>query len=293
MPKKTKSEISKGEIDLDVLLSHTFPLEKKKDGSWYSEVDAKNWWVSEKLDGVRAYWDPEKKVIYSRNGKPYSVPEWFTKNLPNEFLDGELWHGRQEFQKTSGIVRHKTPNNEDWKEITYKVFDLPKSPEVFEKRLEKLEILLKDIPQVQLVKHWKCFSNEDLFKDLEKYEDLGAEGLMLRQPGSKYEGKRSKTLLKIKSFYDSEAEVLTHETGNGRLSNVCAKMLVRSLKEIKNNRFTMPAGIEFRVGSGMTDEQRADPPPIGSIITYRFIEMTTSKIPTPRFATFVGVRDYE
>jgi DNA ligase-1 len=295
MPKKTKQELAKGEIDLDLLLSHTFPLDKDSDGIWTSAIDATGWWISEKLDGVRAYWDPKLKKVFSRNGKQYHVPDWFTKNLPDEYLDGELWNGRQEFQKTSGIVRHKTPNDEDWKEITYKVFDLPEYDAPFEKRLEKLKDLVKESkhPQMEVVKHWKCTNNEDLFKELEKYEDLGAEGLMLRKPGSKYERKRSKTLLKIKSFYDSEAEVLAHEFGKGRLSEMCGKMLVKSLHEIKNNRFTMPKGIEFRVGSGMTDEQRKNPPPIGSHITYRFIEMTTSKVPVPRFATFVCVRDYD
>ena len=137
MPKKTAAELKKGEVDLDVLLAETFPLEKDSDGNWTAGTirvnkqdvtfDAKGWLISEKLDGIRAYWDPVEKVFFSRNGKRYVTPKWFTDTLPDEVIDGELWQGRQKFQKTSGIVRHKTPNDEDWKTIQYRPFEDRKS----------------------------------------------------------------------------------------------------------------------------------------------------------------------
>ena len=272
MPKKTEAELKKGEIDLDVLLSETFPLEKDDDGNWKAgdikvettkeerkngmgkyksiQFNSEGMLISEKLDGVRAYWDPVKKIFFSRNGKPYVCPKWFTDTLPNEVIDGELWQGRQKFQKTSGIVRHKTPNDEDWKTIQYRPFDVPEyqvdgSPVPFEERLKHLEEILKekDSPYVKLVKHWVCEGNDELFKDLEKYEAKGSEGLMLRKPGSFYERKRSKTLYKIKSFYDSEAKVLSYIEGKGRLKGMkCGVMVVKALYEIKNNRFYITQG---------------------------------------------------
>jgi DNA ligase-1 len=309
MPKKTAVELEKGEIDLDVLLSETFPLEKDDYGNWKAGTirvnkqdvtfDSSFWLISEKLDGVRAYWDPVKKIFFSRNGKPYVAPKWFTDTLPDEVIDGELWQGRQKFQKTSGIVRHKTPNEEDWKTIQYRPFDVPEYnvegvPAPFEERLKYLEKILKekDSPYVKLVKHWVCESNEELFKDLKKYEDKGSEGLMLRKPGSLYERKRSKTLYKIKSFYDSEAKVISYEEGKGRLKGMkCGVMIVEALYEIKNNRFTLLKGCTFKVGTGFSDVQRKDPPEIGSVITYEFTEMTTSKTPIPRFARYKGLHN--
>jgi DNA ligase-1 len=51
--------------------------------------------MSEKLDGVRCYWDGNK--LYTRNGnETFAPPEWIAK-LPSTPLDGELWSGRDQF----------------------------------------------------------------------------------------------------------------------------------------------------------------------------------------------------
>src|SRR5437879_1085254 len=71
--------------------------------SWDGESDPTGWWMSEKLDGVRAYWDG--KQFLSRQGNRYFAPDWFVAGLPLEPLDGELWIGRKQFQRTVSIVR--------------------------------------------------------------------------------------------------------------------------------------------------------------------------------------------
>jgi DNA ligase 1 len=89
--------------------------------------DPKGWLMSEKLDGVRCYWNGKK--MYSRNGNEFFPPKWFSDSLPKDIaLDGELFTKRADFQRTISIVKKyhtdKATDN-DWKEITYMVFDAP------------------------------------------------------------------------------------------------------------------------------------------------------------------------
>lgn len=235
------------------------------------------WWVSEKLDGVRAFWNG--KCFYSRLGNPFYAPKWFTKDLPKDMhLDGELFGGRKKFQSTVSIV--KTPECDNWKKIIYSVFDAPHmEKETFEKRQEALqEYFDENEPQyAELVKQSKCTSKQQLDEDLKKIIALGGEGLMIREPKSKYERRRSKTLLKLKKFYDAEAVVIGYDPGKGRFTGAVGAL-----------RCKMECGKIFSVGSGLTDKDHRRPPKIGSIITYKFQEYTNSG--SPRFPTFLGVR---
>mmetsp|Transcript_5439 Transcript_5439/g.6928 ORF Transcript_5439/g.6928 Transcript_5439/m.6928 type:complete len:111 (+) Transcript_5439:12-344(+) len=100
---------------------------------------------------------------------------------------------------------------------------------------------------------------------------------MLRRPRSLYEKGRSSSLLKVKTFQDEEAVVIGHEAGKGRNASVVGALKCR-------NR----GGAIFSVGTGLSDAQRADPPKVGEIITYRFFELTKDN--KPRFPSFVGIR---
>jgi len=90
--------------------------------SWDNATDLSGWWMSEKLDGVRAYWDGEH--FLSRQGNLYHAPGWFVEGLPNLPLDGELWIGRKRFQRTVSIVRRQD-KTELWNEVRFLVFDAP------------------------------------------------------------------------------------------------------------------------------------------------------------------------
>jgi DNA ligase-1 len=89
--------------------------------SWDNSLDLSDWWMSEKLDGVRAYWDG--KQFLSRQGNLYHAPDWFIEGLPTEPLDGELWIGRKKFQRTVGIVRRQD-KSDLWNEVRFLVFDV-------------------------------------------------------------------------------------------------------------------------------------------------------------------------
>ncbi|ORY86738.1 hypothetical protein BCR35DRAFT_324579 [Leucosporidium creatinivorum] len=258
-----------------LLLAQSFELGGKK--------DPEGMWVSEKLDGVRAYWDGID-TVWSRRGKPFSPPKFFLDQLPRDVsLDGELYLGRDRFDETSGIVRTTNSNDASdykWKEMKFMVFDIPSSGnQPFEARLQQLNTLFPaDKPgPVQVVKHELCKGIEDLNEKLTAVQKVDGEGLMLRVPKSEYVGKRDKSLLKVKTFYDAEAKVVGYEPGKGKYEQVVGSLICE-----------MESGQQFSVGSGLSDARRADPPQLGAIISYRFQELTKANI--PRFPTFVGER---
>lgn len=84
----------------------------------------KGWLMSEKLDGIRCYWDGAN--MYSRGGNKFNPPTWYKAILPKDIaLDGELWTTRDDFQKTVSIVKRNKGDDEDWKKIFYMVYDAP------------------------------------------------------------------------------------------------------------------------------------------------------------------------
>jgi DNA ligase-1 len=232
--------------------------------------------MSEKLDGVRAYWDGKRFI--SRLGNEFHAPDWFLRGLPETPLDGELWVERKAFQKTVSIVRRQD-KSDHWKQIRYVVFDAPAMSEAFEERIKFLAECVARVGSEFVLPHeqQRCKNLDHLRGELERIETLGGEGLMLRQPGSKYEAGRSTTLLKVKNFHDADAEVIEHVAGKGRHKGRLGALVVR-----------MPDGTEFSVGTGFSDKQRGSPPPIGSTITYRYQELSTGGV--PRFPSFVRYR---
>ncbi|KAJ3178142.1 hypothetical protein HK101_010152 [Irineochytrium annulatum] len=243
------------------------------------KVDPTGWWISEKLDGVRAYWDPHAEAFISRLGNKFFAPAWYTKDLPRDMsLDGELFTGRGNFSATVSIIKKHNPGPE-WKRVEYQIFDAPSIGDLpFEKRLEKIseQFQKTPVPHVRLVSHEKCKSVTHVHALLKKVEAKGGEGLMLREPRSRYEHRRSSSLLKVKSFYDAEAVVIGTQLGSGKNSAVMGALRCR-----------MASGREFKVGSGFTDDDRRRPPKVGSVIVYRFQEL--SKTGAPRFPTYVGL----
>lgn len=244
--------------------------------NWDNTADLADWWMSEKLDGVRAWWDGAK--FLSRQGNQYHAPDWFTAELPDTPLDGELWIDRKKFQRTVSVVRRQD-KSDHWKEVRFVVFDAPQQPGAFEERLEFLSdtFAATGFPFASVLPHERVTDLKHLKKELARIESLGGEGIMLRQPGSQYEVGRSSTLLKVKTFHDAEAVVLDHQGGKGKHKGKMGALVVQ-----------LPDGTEFSVGTGFTDAQRSDPPPVGSTITFRYQELSDGGV--PRFPSFVRTR---
>ena len=252
-----------------LLLAHT----------WGSDVDLTGWWMSEKLDGVRAYWDGTKLV--SRLGNTFWAPEWFLDALPKDMpLDGELFGGRKKFQRTVSVVRRQDRSDAAWREIAYLIFDAPAQPGPFEERLAAIETLLatRAVAHLRAHPHEVCRGLEHVREELARVEALGGEGLMMRRPGSTYESGRSSSLLKVKTFHDTEAIVVSHLPGAGKHKGRLGAL-----------ECDLPDGTRFSVGTGFSDAERASPPPVGAVITFRYQELTTDGV--PRFPSYIGVRD--
>lgn len=242
------------------------------------QEDLAQWWVSEKLDGVRAYWDG--RHLISRQGNRFAAPAWFTAGFPDTPLDGELWMGRGTFDELSGTVRQQTPDDALWRKVRYMVFDMPVPDLTFDERLARLTQLITEqgVDQLQLVKQYKVNNEQALMDDLEQVVARGGEGLMLHRGTSRYRAARSDDLLKLKTYEDAEAVVIAHLPGKGKYQGMMGALLVE-----------MPDQRRFKIGTGFSDAQRADPPPIGSTITYKYFGKTSTQL--PRFASFLRVRD--
>ena len=236
------------------------------------------YWVSEKFDGVRGYWDG--KQLWTRGGERVVAPDWFTAPMPNTPLDGELWAGRGRFNLAVSTVRSQTPNDAAWREMRFMVFDLPAQPGSFDARLAALKKLLPitSAPWVVPVAQQRAGTHAELQALLDKTVKLGGEGLMLHRGGSVYRGDRNGDLLKFKPYDDAEARVVAHLPGKGRHAGRLGALLVE-----------MPSGQRFKLGGGFTDAQRGDPPPVGAWVTYRYNGKNPGGL--PRFARFMRVRD--
>ncbi len=243
---------------------------------WTPSIDPTGWWVSEKYDGLRGFWDGEK--LWSRKGNAIQAPDYFLAELPKGIaLDGELWMGRGKFEETISTVLSQKPD-ERWKGVRFMVFDAPQAPGTFEQRMEFLKATLPTENQfVKPVVQERCKGTKQLLAERDRIVALGGEGLMLRKPESEYEAKRSPTLLKVKPQDDAEATVIAHLPGKGKYAGKLGSLRVKTAE-----------GREFSIGTGFTDAQRESPPAIGTLITFRYRGLTAKGL--PRFPSFLRVR---
>jgi DNA ligase-1 len=236
--------------------------------------DVTQFWVSEKLDGVRARWDGRQLV--SRGGKIFMAPEWFIRDFPDKPLDGELWMGQGRYEDVVSVVRQQKPHD-GWKAVKFMVFDLPTQGGVFTERVAAMRQLAKTV-YLEVIEQFRVDSNKALMNKLDAIARQGGEGLMLHRQSALYHSGRSDDLLKLKPFDDAEAIVIAYKPGKGKNIGLMGAIKVR-----------MDNGKEFYIGSGFTRQQRKNPPLIGSLVTYRYQGFTQTGI--PRFAVFVRPRN--
>ncbi|HID83191.1 MAG TPA: DNA ligase [Chromatiales bacterium] len=245
---------------------------------YHEGIDVSQYWVSEKLDGVRAYWDGEK--LMSREGNVFAAPEWFIENFPAYPLDGELWLGRNQFEQLVSIVRKQMPVESEWRNVRYMVFELPDETDTFTKRYSLLKQRLTQLnnPYLNVIKQYRLKDHAALMKNLEEVVQAGAEGLMLHRADAPYQTTRTDDLLKVKPYFDAEARVIAYLPGKGKYRNMMGALLVETEE-----------GKRFKIGTGFSDAERENPPPIGSVVTYKYHGLTRKGV--PRFASFLRVRN--
>ena len=245
--------------------------------SIYKEGDTVDgWWMSEKLDGIRAVWDGKR--LFTRKGNPIHAPDWFLAALPPFAIDGELWSKRNDFSFIQSTVLDDVPD-ENWRRIAYHIFEVPGAEGDFGRRLAVLEDWLAAHPGrvVHVIPQIPCKSSDHLMRFLETIEKRGGEGVIVKDPTLPHHAGRSPHVLKVKRWADMEGRVLEILPGSGRNEGRMGSLLLETQD-----------GIRFRLGTGFSDREREHPPEIGSLVTFRYHGVT--KNGKPRFASFMRVR---
>ena len=242
------------------------------------QADISLYLVSEKLDGVRAFWDGQ--ALRSRNGNTINAPAWFVKGFPAQALDGELWIGRGRFDLLSSTVRRRAPDDAEWRQVRYLVFELPQAPGIFRERAQALRkvVAAAGVPWLQAVEQFEIRDRKALDRKLDEILKIGGEGLMLHRADALYTTGRSDVLLKMKLWHDAEAMVVAHQPGKGKYKGQLGALRVRTAN-----------GVEFMLGTGFNDDERRNPPQVGSVVTYRYRELTSKGL--PRFASYYRARE--
>ncbi len=245
---------------------------------WADGLDPADHLVSEKFDGVRAHWDGA--VLRFRSGRVVAAPGWFTQRLPHVALDGELWLGRRRFDELSGIVRKRVPVDAEWQKVRFMVFELPGAAGTFAARVGRIADIVRQAawPALVAVEQTTVADRAALHRKLASIVAQGGEGLMLHRADAAYSAGRSDVMMKLKPHLDTEATVIGHHPGQGKYLGLLGALEVRT-----------PEGRQFLIGSGLSDAERREPPPLGSVVTYRYRDLTGTGL--PRFASFLRVHE--
>ena len=240
------------------------------------ETDVSGWLMSEKYDGVRGYWNGHQ--LLSKNGKKFYPPVKFIQGLPPYPMEGELWGGRGTFETTVSIVNKQYPNS-GWLRLKFAIFDVPLSSQGFLDRIEKARLWFTEHPSPYafVISQIPVTTQTHLQNELQRIEELGGEGLIVRKPDALYKAGRSTEILKVKNYQDAEAIVVEHLPGKGKYKGRMGALLVE-----------LDDGTRFRIGGGFSDIEREFPPPVGALVTFKYYGYYNSGI--PKFPSYLRIR---
>ena len=246
--------------------------------TWDGTQDLSGWLMSEKLDGIRAYWDGS--AFWTRAGSKIAVPDGFAEGLPTHPLDGEMWTGRNQFQLCSSILRKKVPNPIEWVKVEYRIFDRPDDTHhiPFRDRVQMLNDWYeeKHPPHASVLLQIPCENNDHLHEALAITIRANGEGVIVRDPESVYVNGRSGFMLKVKPTWDAEAKIIGYNDGKGKYTGFVGSFAME-----------MPNGKQFALNV-KGDALRKRPPPVGTVVTYTYKGLTDDGI--PRFAEYQRIR---
>ena len=245
------------------------PLQHAKS---YKNQNVSGWVMSEKLDGIRGYWDGDS--MYTKGGKKLSPPPELTQDFPPFALDGELWTKRQNFENIQSQV---LAVGSKWEGISYHIFEVPNAKGDFLQRLEKAREWLKKHPnnRVKIVVQHLCPNKKILNDYLDLVTSKGGEGVIVKNAELSYRIGRTDSMLKVKKAADMEGRVVAINFG---LDQTYIKSLTLRLDN----------GVMFKLGNGFTKQQRLKHPFIGEKVTFKYYGFT--KYGKPKFASFIRVR---
>ena len=249
-----------------------------------------------KLDGIRCI--VKKDGMWSRNGKRIiSAPHIFEsmKHIfdlnPDLIFDGELYADKfaNDFNAICSLVKKTKPTTEDLKEsakaIEYHIYDLPSHKGTFTERAKDLNSLY--LPPCCKIVFTYVVSNEKMVEEYyEKYIDQGYEGQMLRLD-KPYENKRSKSLLKHKSFIDEEYTILGVEEGEGNRTGMVGSFVFESKT---GKRFNSNLKFNWEESQALWEQKDQL---IGKTATVKYFNLTPDGVPRFPYVIKIAREDYE
>lgn len=258
--------------------------------------------VNLKLNGARCV--ASKDGLFSRKGSEWkSCPHIQTalqplfQEFPDLVLDGELFNDslRQDLGSIISLVSKKKLTDNDLKKsadvVEYHVYDIVDTNENYYIRHERLRGLIQRLshPQIKFVERFQVKTTEEIDDFLSQYEQAGHEGLIVRV-NEVYENKRSKNLLKHKSFTDDEFLIVGVEEGFGNLSGKVGAFILEDTRGVRFN--SSPTGSHEYWEELWTNRDKL----IGKYATVKYKELspvTERGGGVPSFGKVVAIRDYE
>ena len=249
-----------------------------------------------KLDGIRCI--VTKDGMWTRSGKKIiSAPHIrtqldpiFHKN-PNLIFDGELYADKfaNDFNAICSLVKKTKPTKEDLEEsaqkIEYHIYDLPSYNDTFTKRYAELCKL--DLPECCVLVETNLVESEsDVDMLYGNYVQDNYEGQILRQD-SKYENKRTKALLKHKSFTDEEFTILDIGEGEGNKTGMVGYMV---FENAQGKRFKSNLKADWDLSKDIWNNKKKY---IGKTATVQYFNLTPDGIPRFPYVTKIAREDYE
>jgi len=225
--------------------------------SWQDDMDPTSWWLTEQIQGVWAYWTG-KMLVSRRAGKPIArCPSWMYAGMPAFPMEVYLW-----LDNTSTFVLKK--DEETWKRVLMFVLDAPTQNMLFEARLEKIK--QQTFPShVRILDPVKCRGPDHLKEFLNLVLTKGGQGVLIRQPQSKYE---EGSLYHIRKYEDTEVLYLGVNEKSHRL--ICQ----------------LPSGEQLMVSA--PHQVVVKPPPMNTVVTIRY-QNRNSSIHSPCFLKYSDI----
>jgi len=249
-----------------------------------------------KLDGIRCI--VRKDGMWSRNGKKiisaphiYEAMKHLFESNPDLIFDGELYADKfaNDFNAICSLVKKTKPTTEDLndsaKVIQYHIYDLPSHDDVFTERFKALYSMV--LPEVCVVVTTEQVDNiNDLLAYYEDYIVAGYEGQMVRLDKG-YENKRSKSLLKHKSFIDEEYTILDVVEGEGNKTGMVGSFVFESKT---GKRFNSSPKFNWEECQRMWTERDQL---IGKSATVKYFNLTPDGVPRFPYVIKIDRESYE
>lgn len=241
-----------------------------------NHIQPQDYLVSEKLDGMRAYWDG--KNLISKSGNIIHAPQWFLKDFPPFELDGELYTKRGDFEHIISIIKNQK-NTDSWHLLKYHIFEVPNQKGNLTQRLQVIKDYLNTHknPYITIIPQHQFQTLEAIQNFFNQIKQDNGEGIILRKKDLAYYTGRNSNTLKYKVFLDRECKIIGYKMGKNALKNKVGSLICQDGEKT------------IYIGSGLTNNMRENPPPLDTIITYKYYQTTKNNM--PKHPVFLRIRE--